>query len=163
MARIFIGVGSNVEREKHIRAGVRALREVFTGVLVSPVYENAAVGFAGDDFYNLVVAADTDQEASATYDLLRRIEDRHGRDRAQPRFSPRTLDLDLLLYDDLVMSNPQFRIPRDDIEKYAFVLRPLAEIAADGVHPVSGKTFAELWREFDRAGQELRAVSLDLS
>ncbi|MGI9228245.1 MAG: 2-amino-4-hydroxy-6-hydroxymethyldihydropteridine diphosphokinase [Gammaproteobacteria bacterium] len=161
MARVFVGVGSNVDRQRHIRAGVQALQTLFTNVQVSTIYQNAAVGFAGEDFYNLVVAFTTDEDVTATYYLLRGIEDAHGRDRKQPRFSPRTLDLDLLLYDDLVMHNDLFQIPRDDIDKYAFVLKPLAELAVDIAHPVSGKTFAALWEAFNQSGQELKPVQSD--
>ena len=91
---------------------------------------------------------------------LKAIEDRNGRLRSGPRFSARTLDLDLLLYDDLVLETP--RIPRDEILRYAFVLRPLAELDPQLVHPVTGRSMAELWAEFDASGQPMRQVALDL-
>ena len=162
MARIFIGVGSNREREKHIRAGIRRLKEIFHNLSVSTIYGNKAVGFAGADFYNFVIGCDTDLELDDVVNQLHRIEDEHGRDRTQPRFSSRTLDLDLLLYDALVIDNGTVQLPRSDIDKYAYVLRPLAEIAGSLRHPVSGKSYAQLWSEFDRAGQELWPVELDL-
>lgn len=158
MARIFVGVGSNRDREKHIRAGVRKLKGVFHNLSISTIYENEAVGFAGDNFYNFVVGCDTDLELDEVIKQLHRIEDEHGRDRTQPRFSSRTLDLDLLLYDDLVIDSETVQLPRLDIDRYAYVLCPLAEIAPDLCHPVSGKTYAQLWSEFDRAGQELWPV-----
>ena len=160
MAHIFIGVGSNREREKHIRTGIRELKEAFHDLRISTIYENRAVGFSGDNFYNFVVGCETGLELDEVVSLLHRIEDDHGRDRSQPRFSSRTLDLDLLLYDDLVLDTGLLRLPRPDIVEYAYVLCPLAEIAPDLRHPVSGKTYARLWSEFDRAGQELWPVEL---
>ena len=163
MAHIFIGVGSNRERENHIRTGIRQLMEVFHDLRVSTIYENEAVGFSGDNFYNFVVGCETDLELDEVINTLHRIEDDHGRDRSQPRFSSRTLDLDLLLYDDLVIDTGSLHLPRPDINEYAYVLCPLAEIAPGLRHPVSGKTYATLWSEFDRSGQELWPVELDLS
>ncbi len=163
MAQVFVGIGSNVDWQQNIRSGVQALRQHVGHLLISNIYQNAAVGFAGDDFYNLVIGFETAASVEATYQLLRTIEDAHGRDRTQPRFSPRSLDLDLLLYDDLVMTNAAFTIPREDIEKYAFVLRPLAEIAGQMRHPVSGLSFARLWQGFDQPGQALQQVQLDLN
>ena len=162
MARIFIGVGSNVEREKHIRAGIREIQGVFHNLRISTIYENKAVGFAGANFYNFVIGCDTDLDLDEVIHQLHRIEDEHGRDRSQPQFSSRTLDLDLLLYDDLVIRKESVKLPRPDIDKYAFALCPLADIAAELRHPVSGKTYARLWSEFDRSGQELWPVKFDL-
>ena len=161
MAHVFIGVGSNRKREKHIRAGIRALKAEFGNLRISTIYENRAVGFDGADFYNFVVSCETGLEVEEVFDRLRRIEDDYGRDRSRSCLSSITLDLDLLLYDDLVISHESFELPRSDIDRYAFVLCPLAELAPELRHPVSGKTYARLWSEFDQAGQELRRVGFD--
>ncbi len=104
MARVYISVGSNVERERNIRSCLRALEERFGALTLSRVYQNKAVGFSGADFFNLVVGFTTDADPYSVASCLRTIETAHGRYRDAPKFSPRTLDLDLLLYDDLVLA-----------------------------------------------------------
>lgn len=161
MARVYVSIGSNIERAQHIRAGVDALRAAFGTLAISSVYESEAVGFDGDNFYNLVVGFDSDEPVEKVVAELRAIEDRHGRDRSGPRFSSRTLDLDILIYDALVCDQPQ--LPRDEITKNAFVLWPLAEIAPDEMHPQEGVSFAELWARFDKSKQQLWPVAFDFS
>jgi 2-amino-4-hydroxy-6-hydroxymethyldihydropteridine diphosphokinase len=160
MARVYISIGSNIEREQSVRGGVAALRERFGPLRLSSVYESESVGFDGDPFFNLVAGLDSDESVEQVATALRRIEDEHGRVRSGPRFSSRTLDLDLLLYDALVMDEPQ--IPRDEILQNAFVLQPLAEIAPDEPHPTEQATFAELWSRFDKSRQRLWPVALEL-
>lgn len=161
MARIFVGVGSNVDRERNIAGGLDALADAFGPLTVSTVYESEAVGFRGDNFYNLVVGFDSDASPEAVSAELRTIEDRFGRRRGGPHFAARTLDLDLLLYNDLVRNDGIIDVPREDVTRYAFVLRPLAEIAGGLRHPVSGIRFADLWAAFDRSSQPLWPVTLN--
>lgn len=156
MARVYVSIGSNIDRDAAIRGGVRALRERFGPLTLSSVYESEAVGFDGDNFYNLVAGFDSDEDVQTVAEALREIEDAHGRVRSGPRFSSRTLDLDLLLYDDLVLASPQ--IPRHEILHNAFVLWPLAEIAPEAVHPQERVTFAVLWARFDKSRQQLWPV-----
>jgi len=159
VARIYISLGSNIDAETHLRRGVAALQEHFGNVVLSPVYESEAVGFSGDNFLNLVAGLDTDLPVPAVVDILHRIEDENGRVRSGPRFSARTLDLDLLLYDDCVQGpEPGPELPRDEILKNAFVLWPLAEIAPDLRHPVVGRTMGELWAAFDKTSQPIWPV-----
>ena len=161
MATIYISLGSNIDREQMTRAGVQALREAFGELVLSSVYESDAVGFDGDAFYNMVIACQTDAPVLEANSMLRAIEDAHGRDRSGPKFSSRTLDLDLLLYDDLVIDQDGLVLPRGEILKNAFVLWPLAEIAPDLVHPVAGKSYAQLWRAFDKSKESLHPIDFE--
>ena len=163
MAKIYISLGSNIERDRNTREGIRALRERFGELELSSVYESEAVGFDGDAFYNMVIACEVSEEVLAANRVLAEIEDAHGRDRSGPRFSSRTLDLDLLLYDDRVLDEKGLKLPREEILKNAFVLWPLAEIAPGLVHPLAGKTYAELWADFDKSKENLAPIEFDFN
>ncbi len=161
MARVYVSVGSNIDPAENIRSAMALFKRCYPRFELSCVYESEAVGFEGDNFYNFVIGFDTDHGVDRVARLLRDIEDRHARDRSGPRFSARTIDLDLLLYDDLVA--PEMNIPRDEITKNAFVLRPLAELAPTTRHPVSQQCFAALWQAFDRTRQGLWRIDFDWS
>ncbi len=158
VAKIYISLGSNINREHNTRAGVKALQARFGELELSSVYESEAVGFEGDAFYNMVIACNVEDDVHSTNKSLRDIEDNHGRDRAGQKFSSRTLDLDLLLYDDLVLVENKLKLPRDEILHNAFVLWPLAEIAPDQIHPVAGKSYKELWADFDKKKENLTPI-----
>jgi 2-amino-4-hydroxy-6-hydroxymethyldihydropteridine diphosphokinase len=158
LARVYVSIGSNIDRQRNIQGAIAALEQAFGALQQSRTYESQAVGFAGDPFYNLVVGFDTAETPQQVAALLNRIEDAHGRDRSSGKFSSRTLDLDLLLYDDLVLDEPGLHLPRGEILDYAFVLKPLAEIAGAVKHPVSGFSFAALWDEFDPTAQPVWPV-----
>jgi 2-amino-4-hydroxy-6-hydroxymethyldihydropteridine diphosphokinase len=147
MARACLSLGSNLEPETHLRSAIDALRARFGHVLVSQVYRTRAVGFDGGDFLNAAAVVETDLEPQALDAWLHALEDAHGRDRSGPRFGDRTLDIDLVLYDERIVEGPgHLRVPRDEL-RHAFVLRPLAEIAPDAVEPRSERTLAQLWAE----------------
>ncbi|MBL0546244.1 2-amino-4-hydroxy-6-hydroxymethyldihydropteridine diphosphokinase [Aeromonas jandaei] len=154
MTTIYISIGSNIERERHIRAGLDALHAAFGELRVSRVFESEAVGFNGRPFYNLVAAAETDLPLVTVCQQLREMEFAHGREPDAKKFAPRTLDLDLLLYGDLVCETPLV-LPRGEILTNAFVLWPLAELAPALRHPIDGRTMDELWQAYDKASQQL--------
>ena len=163
MPTVFISIGSNINKKQNISGAVKALEARFGPLMLSRVYESEAVGFDGENFYNLVAAFDTDTSLEELDTVLTGIEDRHGRRRAGERFTSRTLDLDLLLYGDLVRHDDGFEIPRKEILEFAFVLQPLAEIAPHRKHPETGISYAEMWRRFDKSGQKLWRVALSNS
>lgn len=160
MPRVYLGLGSNIDREKNLRGAVRALEERFGDVLVSPVYESDAVGFEGDPFYNLVVAIDTDKTVGELAAELRAIEEAWGRDRLAPKFSSRTLDIDILTWGNACGEIDGVNLPRDEILKHAFVLKPLADLAGNDRHPETIRPYAEHWEAFDHSRQPLREVDL---
>ena len=155
MSRVLVSIGSNIEQVKHITACLDALSGHFGELALSSVYESEAVGFGGDNFYNLVAAFDTDLGVGALAALLRAIENDNGRRRDGPRFSSRTLDIDILTCDQRVGVIEGVELPRDEILHNAFVLLPLAELVPDTLHPVENRTYRELWRDYDRSRQSL--------
>ena len=160
MARVYLSLGSNLEPRKHLVAAIDALRERFGEITVSPAYRSASVGFDGAEFVNLAVALDTDLTPQALNDWLHALEDRHGRRRDGPRYSYRTLDIDIVFYDALVIDGPgHLQIPRNEL-RHAFVLRPITDIAPDFRHPVSGLSMAELWAAFPAGSESLQVESL---
>ena len=146
----YISIGSNIDKDKHIPASLLALENQFGPLTCSSIYESDAVGFEGETFYNLIVEFNSTLEVKDVAKLLRQIELDNGRERNSQKFSSRTLDLDLILYDDLILNDGRLQIPRDEIERYAFVLEPMAEIAPDLKHPISQLSYGELWDRFDK-------------
>jgi 2-amino-4-hydroxy-6-hydroxymethyldihydropteridine diphosphokinase len=151
MPTAYISIGSNIDRENHIPSSLKALAARFGLLKVSSVYETEPVGFIGDNFLNLVVSFESDLSAKEIAKILRQIELDHGRTRESQKFSARTLDLDLILFGNQIISDGRLQIPRDEIERYAFVLEPLVELAPQNKHPISGKTYAEIWQAFDKS------------
>lgn len=155
----FISIGSNIDKEIQIPSSLKALQALFGELVVSSIYESAPVGFVGDSFHNLVVQFSSALSAKDVAKQLKQIELDHGRSRESQKFSARTLDLDLILYGDQIISEGRLQIPRDEIERYAFVLEPLAEIAPTFRHPISHHSYAELWQKFDKQNLQQTRIS----
>lgn len=159
MAQVYVSIGSNIEPRRYISSGLDSMQQHFGGLILSSVYESEAIGFEGENFLNLVALFETDKTANEVIATLQQIETDNDRKRVVgKRFSARTLDLDILLYDDLV--NDELAIPRDEILKYAFVLLPLSELAPNAKHPVTGQTYADLWQAFEKQAQDLWQVNV---
>ena len=162
MTPVYLGLGSNIDAERNIALGLREIEKRFGKPQVSPVYRAPAIGFDGEDFLNLVVRVDCALPALELIDQIEAIHDLAGRQRrADNKWVARSLDIDLLLYGDLVSPERPLRVPRSDVLEYAFVLKPLADLAPEERHPVTGLSFADHWQDFDDSGQPLTLVDLD--
>lgn len=161
MTRAYIGIGSNIDKRFHIIKVLEELAQEFEQLQVSPVYQTAAEGFNGEDFYNLVVGLETALSPFEMYSRLREIEASHLRIRmSQNQFISRTLDLDQLMYADHIIAEQHVVLPSPDIVEYAFVLKPLFDIVPDLIHPGLNKSIAQLWQEFDKTELQLQRVEL---
>lgn len=158
MTQVFLSLGSNIDRYRHISSGLDALDQLLRNMCISTIYESHSVGFNGSNFLNLVVSGDTGLSLLALSETLKKIEDENGRKRNGPKFSPRTLDIDILLFGDQQGEISGINLPREEILHNAFVLLPLSELFPQGIHPVLKKTYKELWEGFDKASQQLWAV-----
>ncbi|MEM8562613.1 MAG: 2-amino-4-hydroxy-6-hydroxymethyldihydropteridine diphosphokinase [Pseudomonadota bacterium] len=158
MARVYLGVGSNIQREYHIAAGLDALQALFGEMLLSSVYDSRSVGFEGSPFLNLVAGVDTAFSPGELQQKLRAVEYAYGRPVNATRFSARQLDIDILTHGNLTGCVEGVELPRAEILENAFVLCPLAEVAGHESHPEVGKTYAALWQEYDQASQSLHKV-----
>lgn len=160
MTRVYLGIGSNIDREASLCAGLDALDALLGSLALSPVYDSPAMGFNGDAFLNMVAGADTGLPLALLAARLREIETAHGRPANALRYSPRRLDIDILTYGSLTGCVDGVELPRGEILEHAFVLRPLAELAPGERHPLTRQTFHELWQAFDQASQPLQRVPL---
>jgi 2-amino-4-hydroxy-6-hydroxymethyldihydropteridine diphosphokinase len=161
MIDAFVAAGSNVEPEKYLAAALRGMAATFGPLTLSPAYRNQAVGFEGADFINLVVGFRTELEVAEVRQRLQSIEAACDRPPGAPKWAPRTMDLDILLFGDLVSNEPGLVIPRPDLIKRPYMLKPMADIAPDVRHPTSGKTMRELWQAFDGDAHSMVEVALD--
>lgn len=159
---LYVSVGSNVDKEKHTKAGLDGMYLAFGELLLSSVFESESVGFEGNNFYNLVIKARTTLSITQVCVVLKQIEKDNKRQSVEKKFAPRTLDLDLLLYDCQVTTGA-IELPRPEVLYNAFVLKPLAEIAPDEIHPVVKESYANLWQKYDKSQQRLWAIKFEWS
>ena len=157
---VFVAVGSNIDKERNIISAISALRALYADLRISPVYQSEAVGFKGDDFYNLVVSFRTEQKPAEVARNLQSIELDHGRVIKGNQFSSRTLDLDQLLYGDLIIKEGSLQLPHSQLTLYAFILKPLADLAGSYKHPFLGRSYSSLYRQLAGGLQPLRRVEL---
>ena len=158
---VYVAAGSNVEPRVNLRRALETLHVHFAPLRVSRAYRNAAVGFEGEDFVNLVVGFETTAPVEDVVARLHEAEAACGRGRDAPKWAPRAMDLDILLYGELVCERPGLRLPRPDLVRRAYMLGPAAEIAPGLRHPTLGLTLGELWQRFDRAAHPMQPVEID--
>jgi 2-amino-4-hydroxy-6-hydroxymethyldihydropteridine diphosphokinase len=163
MTLAYVSGGSNLDAEQNLLRAAYELKRSYPGTRFSRVYRNAAVGFDGPEFLNFVAELPVTGTAGALKAELERIEGLCGRPRYAPKWAPRTMDLDILLFGDAVLELPGLVVPRPQLLAWAFMLGPLAELAPDALHPTASRTVGELWRAFDQAGHPLEPTTLDLS
>ena len=163
IVQAFVAIGSNVDPAERMLQAARAIRQRFADARFSRCYRNPAYGFEGPDFYNAVTGFSTTLPLDALLPSLREIEARCGRERADARWAPRRMDLDLLLYGDVVGAGPGYTLPRRDLSRRVYMLGPLAELAPDLLYPPSGPTIARLWEQFPQSEHLLTPLPLDLN
>ena len=160
MTAVYVAAGSNVEPIANLRRALGVLAAHYPGLRVSRAWRNRAVGFEGDDFVNLAVGFETCDDVRAVLGRLHEAEAACGRARNAPKWAPRSMDLDILLYGDMVCDEPGLVLPRPDLTRRAYMLGPMAELAPDLVHPLERATMAELWSRFDRDAHPMKTVDL---
>jgi 2-amino-4-hydroxy-6-hydroxymethyldihydropteridine diphosphokinase len=159
---VFVAAGSNVDAERNLRLAAKEMAQIFPDVRFSEAYRNAAVGFEGEDFINFVAGFSTDLPVESVIDELQRIEGLCGRTRDAPKWAPRSMDLDILIYGDRICDLPGLILPRPDLLKRPYMLGPMAEIAPNFVHPTRLLSMRQLWSEFDRAAHPMTRVDIGL-
>ena len=158
MTRVVLSLGSNINRQSNLKFAIDQIKNYFGDIERSPIYETTSVGFEGPSFYNLACAMVSNRELLEVREMLRGIESAAGRVRGRKSFNNRVLDIDVILFGD-EDRGPEFNIPRDEIEKYAYVLKPLSDLIPDGLHPITQQPFSAIWEAFDPGDQMLKVVN----
>jgi 2-amino-4-hydroxy-6-hydroxymethyldihydropteridine diphosphokinase len=152
---IYLGIGSNIDPHRNLDLALAELERRFGRLEKSSVYRSKAYGFDGDDFLNMVVALESGLTPNEVQAQLEEIQRMAGREHESHGYAPRTLDIDLLLYGDLVVDDPPIRLPRPDVLRFSFVLGPLAEIAPELQHPQTHQSYRDHWAEFDSSSHPI--------
>jgi len=160
MPDVYVAAGSNIQPELNLRSAISALKRRLGDLRVSRAYRNQAVGFEGPDFINLVIGFETELTLTEVLSVLQAVEGLCGRPRKAPKFEPRSMDLDLLLYGDMVCATHAITLPRPDLINKAYMLGPLADLAPELVHPTLKQSIADLWKGFDQAAHPLQLVAI---
>ena len=121
MSTVYLGLGSNIQPLQNLRLAVSELRANFTGVSLSNVFRSKPLGFDGEDFLNLVARLETDLSPREVFKLLEQIHDKSGRERSSEKYLSRRLDIDLLMYEVLVIEEPTVSVQRNNILEYSLV------------------------------------------
>lgn len=161
MASVYVSIGSNINREHHVAQSLNALERLFAPLTISNCYDCEPVGFEGDNFLNLVVSFECDLSVAKLAQELNQIEAENGRQRETKEYASRTLDIDILLYDDHVGVIDGIELPRGEITEYAFVLRPLVDLAAQKRHPILGISYQQMWDDFDQSSQQTALIAFN--
>ena len=163
MSRVFVALGSNIDPDAQLLQAARLLKASFPDVRFSSCYRNRAVGFDGADFINAVAGFSCTLPVIELLGCLHAIEERCGRGRGAPKWEPRAMDLDLLLYGEQVGEGSGYTLPRRDLLRRPYMLGPLAELAPQLLHPVARRTIGALWAEFPQAEHLMTATEPDLN
>lgn len=161
MSVLALSLGSNIDPRVNIYHAQLELRELFGAIQCSRVYESEAVGFQGDNFLNMVVAVETDIDLKDIIRFIKSLENALGRNRSQPRFASRTIDIDVLFYGSATGEEVGIQLPRAEIVDNAFVLQPLADLLPDTVHTKTGRTYRQLWEQYDKSQQRLWPIDFE--
>ena len=159
MTRVFVGIGSNINSLENIGRALHALRTDFQSMVYSEGYENPSDGFLGYHFINVVVLFDTNLSLPETLKKLHQIELDLEKDLSAPKYAEKTIDMDLLFFGDLQLSNDRIAIPRPEATSKSYYLKPLFDIAPNWIDPVTRTSITDLWNGFTGL-QELKAVAI---
>tara|TARA_Y100000389_G_scaffold165284_1_gene169394 strand:+ start:426 stop:929 length:504 start_codon:yes stop_codon:yes gene_type:complete len=158
-SRVYVGIGSNIDPVEHIKKCIKALNDKFDDLKLSPTYESSSMGFEGPNFYNLAAFFKTKYDVVELKKILNQIETINGRSLDEVKFSSRTLDIDILYFDNLI--DAEMNIPRGEITKFDFVLRPLYDLNPAHIHPITKKTHHRMINE--TAYQKMIVKQIDIN
>jgi 2-amino-4-hydroxy-6-hydroxymethyldihydropteridine diphosphokinase len=163
LPKVFVAMGSNIDASSRMLQAALALKSHFADVRFSGCYRNPAFGFNGPDFINAAAGFESRFSIVQLLQIMRGIEAQCGREASAPKWLPRAMDLDLLLYGEVVGAGPGYTLPRPDLVKRVYMLGPLSELAPTAIYPPDGPTIGELWQQFPRSEHTLERLTLDLN